>query len=77
MTLKPCPFCGESINITDSSKLGATVWCFHCGVTVQGRTVRGATAAWNRRTPDYEALLAKADSGLDLLIEKLTPPKRL
>jgi len=77
--LKPCPFCGNKTPYTDEASCRVfgnrtghnfAVACSNCEVSAPGnRTMEGAIAEWNTRTPDprIEALTAKLDDLQDRL----------
>ena len=64
--LKPCPFCGHSMESDDENgcyqksgfiSASTTVWsvtCFEtaCNASVESTSKDAAIAAWNRRTPE-------------------------
>ena len=71
--LKPCPFCGDKTPYTDEASCRVfgnrtghnfAVACSNCEVSAPGnRTMEGAIAEWNTRTPDprIEALTEERD----------------
>ena len=71
--LKPCPFCGETTNITVvEGPLGIAGECYEClatgpwatGSAAAKSTHDEAAVAWNRRVPD--PAIEKAREALDM-----------
>ena len=58
--LKPCPFCGSEVSISDVNPIGWPeksygVYCSTCGThweTDEGKSRARAVAAWNRRSDE-------------------------
>lgn len=57
--LKPCPFCGGTVNEHDYLSDKHIRWCWHCGCSGPPKeTALEAGAAWNRRAAPNEASCA-------------------
>jgi Lar family restriction alleviation protein len=49
MKLKPCPFCGNKVELHHPIAWLWNIYCSKCPVEMQGRNEQELVKAWNRR----------------------------